>query len=213
MTQNYGVYRKQGATELTIDSGGLLNAASGKINLPPNLRRGFIPLDLLSARILSSGEAFFNFQVSATMVEPASGGGLLTAGSIPNLAMFTTAAQAAFINWASGQAQAVRFSPVPIPPDWDSATAFTIHAMAERTSDNASNNVIDMRLWNSTNATEMGTTGATLTTTPGEISVSVGSTAGAAHPGFLNISFVPGTHTNNAVRVFGAWVEYNRLTS
>lgn len=207
------VYRTQGATELVIDSSGTLNAASGAINLPTNLRRGFIPFNLFGARSLSSGEAFFNFNVSATGATITSAGGLLRADSDPSLSMFSTAAKAAFVNWASGSSVAIHFPPVPIPPDLNTATAITYHIFAERASDNASNNVFDFRFWNSTNTTQMGTTGATLTTTPAEQSVSIGSTALTAHPGVWNFGLSPNAHTNNAVRVYAAWAEYDRRTS
>jgi len=216
MAAPYGppVYRTQGATALVVDAGGTLDITSGKVNLPGNLRKGFIPLDMFSARILSSGENFIGANFSATGVSlGASIGGLLHSGSVPALVMNSTLQQAAMISWASGQTQALAFPPVPIPPDFSSAGGLVINAFAERASDNSSDNVIDMRFWNSTNATEMGTTGATISTTPGRISVTVSSAESGRYPGVWNIQFVPGTHTNNAVRIFAAHLEYTRASS
>jgi hypothetical protein len=215
MTQNFGVYRKQGATEMVIDTGGTLNAASGKVNLPPNLKRGFVPLNLFGARALASGETYNSFQVSATGAALPTGsvGGLLAAGTVPFLGAFSTAAKAAVVQWASGSVQAIAFPPIPVPPDFSSAGGLSIHAIAERTSDNASDNVLDFRFWANTNASNKGTTGATMTTTPAEYSAAVSSAEAGAHPGSWNVHIVPGTHTNNAVRLFNAWIEYTRVTS
>ncbi len=217
------VYRKQGATgfvvasggEITVEAGGEINASAGSIVLPGNLRRGFIPLDIFSARVLASGENFFGMVINTTGAEMGTSvGGVLNAGSVPALNTFTTAAMAARIYWTSGQQQAVAFPPIPIPPDFSSAGGLTIHAMANRSSDGASNNVLDMRFWANLNSTEKGTTGSTLATGgPGEVSITVSSAEAGAHPGVWNVQIVPGTHTNNKVSVFSAWVEYNRASS
>jgi hypothetical protein len=215
MTQNFGVYRKQGATEFVIDSGGLLNAASGKINLPTQLKRGVVPLNLFAGRVLASGENFHTFNVSATGAALPTGsiGGLIGGGTVPFLGTFTTNAKAAHVGWASGQTQALALPPVPIPPDFSSAGGLSIHAIAERSSDGASDNVLDFRFWADINASNKGTTGATMTTTPAEYSAAVSSAEAGAHPGSWNVHIVPGTHTNNAVRLFNAWIEYTRVTS
>ena len=140
-------------------------------------------------------------------------GGLLNANSTPTLTMFTTAAQAAVLTWASGVGTEIAFPPVLIPADLNTATGISIHAMAERASDGASDNTFDLRFWSGINATEMGTTGATLTSSPAEISVLVGATALGNHPGVWNVHAVPITHTNNANRMFTAWIEYDKRTS
>lgn len=214
MSYQAKVGRKQGATEIFIDAGGRLNAASGSVVLPPSLKRGYIPLDIFSGRILSSGENYFSFNVSATgNVVPASGGGMLHAGSVPSLTMNSSVNKAAVLTWASGQVQVVAFPPIPIPMDFSSAGGLTLHAIAERASDNASDNVLDFRFWNGSNASNKGTTGSTLTSTPAEYSAAVSSAEAGGHPGYWNIHLVPGTHTNNAVRVFSAWAEYDKATS
>lgn len=216
------VYRKQGATAFVIASGGALevepggsiNLASGALTLPPNLKRGYIPLDIFSARSLSSGEVFFGASVSATGGNLGNAiGGLLNLNSAPTLTMVSTAVRAPQLTWASGDVTAIAFPPLAIPPDFSSAAGLSIHAIAERTTDNASNNVLDFRFWANANATEQGTTGSTMTSTPAEYSALVSSAESGAHPGTWNIQIVPGTHTNNAVRVFSAWVEYDRRTS
>ena len=223
MTYQPKVYREQGASALVIasggtlrvEAGGTLNLASGTLSLPTNLRRGFVPLDIFAVRTLASGETFQSFNVSASGAALPTGsvGGLIGAGTIPALAMFSTAAMAPHALWASGEQAAIAFPPVPIPPDFSSAGGLTIHAIAERSSDGASNNVLDFRFWANVNATEQGTTGSTMTTTPAEYSITVSSAEAGAHPGVWNIQIVPGTHTNNKVRLFSAWAEYDRASS
>lgn len=216
------IYRKQGATgfvvasggEITVEAGGEINASAGMLTLPPNLKRGFLSLDILSARSLASGENYITANVTVTGTNlGASIGGILHAGSVPTLTVNSTDARGAVLTWASGQTPVIAFPPVPIPPDFSSAGGLTYHALAERTSDNASNNVLDFRVWAGQTATNVGTTGTTMTTTPAEYSITVASGSVGAHPGVWNFHLVPGTHTNNAVRVFAAWVEYDKRTS
>lgn len=224
------VYREQGASafvvaasgkirvesggEIALEAGSVLNASAGQIVLPANLKRGFIPLDLFSGRILSSAENMLGIVVNTTGAElGASVGGLLNAGSIPTLTMNSTVNGAAVITWASGQNAAVAFPPIPIPPDFASAGGLSIHAIAERASDNASNNVLDFRFWANAGTTEKGTTGATMTSTPAEYSAVVSSAESGGHPGYWNVRIVPGTHTNNAVKVYAGWLEYSKATS
>ena len=223
MTYQTKVGREQGGSTffvasggfIRVDPGGNINAASGSITLPPNLKRGDVPLDIFAVRTLASGETFQSFNVSASGAALPTGslGGLIGAGTVPNLAMLSTAAQAPHISWASGQTAVVAFPPVPIPPDFSSAGGLTIHAIAERASDNASNNVLDFRFFANQTATNKGTTGTTMTSTPAEYSITVSSAESGAHPGVWNFQILPGTHTNNAVRLFSAWAEYSRVTS
>jgi hypothetical protein len=212
MTYQAKVYRTQGATAFVVDAGGTLNAASGKITLPGNLRRGYWPLDLFSARALSSAENFLGASVSATGGNLGNAiGGLLNVNSTPTLTMEGTASnQTAVLTWASGVVTQINFSPIGTPPDFNSATAVTFHALAERASDNASNNTIDFRAW-SPGTTDLGTTGATLTSAFTEISAAISGLDG--HPGVWNFGLAPGTHTNNAVRLRAAWIEWDRASS
>lgn len=209
-----GAIAVESGGEITLQAGGVLNASAGSITLPANLKRGYIPLDLFAGRILSSAENLLGIVVNTTGAElGASVGGLLNAGSIPTLTMNSTVNGAALLTWASGQNAAVAFPPIPIPPDFASAGGLSIHAIAERASDNASNNVLDFRFWNGANTSEKGTTGATMTSTPAEYSAVISSAEVGGHPGYWNVRIVPGTHTNNAVKVYAGWLEYSRATS
>lgn len=216
------VYRKQGATAqviasggtLEVQAGGVIDVSSGSIVLPANLKRGFAPLNMFSARIMASGENFFDIVVNTTGASlNASVGGMLHAGSVPALQTGTTAARGSLISWASGQQQVVAFPPVPIPPSFSSAGGLVIHAIAERASDNASNNVLDFRFWANQNATNKGTTGSTMTSSPADYSITVSSAEAGGYPGTWQVHIVPGTHTNNAVRLFNAWLEFDTKTS
>lgn len=229
------VYRQQGATAFVVASGGTLsiepggnfalageflaaagstmNLASGALRLPTNLRRGYIPLSMFAARSLSSAETIGGVTVTASTPLSQAIGGLLHAGSTPTLTMNSSDNHAAILTWASGVVTAVAFPPLPIPPDFSSAGGLSIHAIAERTSDAASNNVLDFRFWANENTSNKGTTGSTMTSTPAEYSITVSSAEVGAHPGTWNITIVPGTHTNNAVRMWNSWVEYDRRTS
>jgi hypothetical protein len=216
------VHRRQGGNTLVVASGGVIdvepggsiNFSSGSLTLPPNLKRGFIPLDILAARAQSSSGEMLGASVSATGGNLVNAiGGLLNLNSTPILNFNSSLNRSPTLTWASGVVTPITFPPIPIPPDFSSAGGLSIHAMAERASDNASNNVLDFRFWANQNTSEKGTTGTTMTTTPAEYSITVSSAEVGSHPGTWAVGLVPGTHTNNAVFVFGAWIEYERATS
>lgn len=214
MSYNARVYRKQGATELVIDSSGLLNIASGSISLPTNLAKGIHVFDLLAARELASAENFLGVSASAsgTTVVFGAVGGLLHAGSDPSLAMFSSGAHAHRISWSSANVDGVRLPTFVKPPDFDSSSPVTIHLLAEAGSVSG-NAGVDIRVWNDLNTTEAGATCASFTSALAEYSIMVGASHLSAHPGFINITLVPGAHQNDAVDLYAAWAEYTRRTS
>ena len=216
------VYRKQGATAqviasggtIEVQSGGIIDVTSGLIRMPANLAKGVIQLDIFSARALSSAENFLGASVSATGGNLGNAiGGLLNVNSTPTLTMNSTVNNAAVLTWASGVQAAIAFPPVSIPMDFSSAGGLEMHFQAEHASDNASNNVLDLRFWANLNATEQGSTGATLTTVPADYTVTVSSAEVGSYPGFWNLQVVPGTHTNNSVKVYSGFLRYTKLTS
>lgn len=209
------VYRKHGATELTIDAGGRLNAASGSVVFPTNLQRGFIPLLLTDARALSSAENTLGIVVSATAaatVALPSAGGLLHAFSTPRLEMISTVSnQNMVLNWTSGVVTQINWT-LPAPPDYDGATGISMHIVAEKASGGATDNKFDMRAWG-IGTTDLGSTqSATLTSTPTEYSVDISSAIGA-HPTAWNFGLAPIAHTNFTNTVHAAWVEYPKRSS
>lgn len=216
------VGREQGASTffvasggtIRVDPGGHINVASGSITLPANLKRGYVPLDILAARAQTSSGEMIGASVSATGGNLGNAiGGLLNLNSTPVLNFNSSLNRAPMLSWASAVVTPITFPPVPIPPDFSSAGGLTIHAIAERASDSASGDPLDFRFWANQNATEQGTTGSTMTSTPAEYSAAVSSAEVGAYPGVWNIQIVPGTHTNNAVKVYSAWAGYDKRTS
>lgn len=216
------VYRKQGATAMVIASGGTLevqpggtiNLSSGSITMPTNLAVGYRPLDIFAARVLTSAEQFIGVNFSGSGISLGSSvGGLLNAGSVPTLTMNSSLNQAAVLTWASGQTAAIAFPPIGIPPDFSSAGGLEVHLHGSRTSDGASNNAFDVRFWANANTSNKGSSCTTLTTSPTEKFVAISSAEVGAHPGYWNIGIQPGTHTNNAVKLWSAWLEYTKRTS
>lgn len=214
MSYQANVYRKQGATEMTIDSGGLLNITSGAVALPANLKTGFIPLDLFAARFIASGETINGVTVTASTPLANAIGGLLHGGSTPILKAFSSGTSGMLcLEWASGDMSEIRWSPMPIPPDFDSSSPLYVCWTGNRGSESASNNTFRVQFFNSTNTTNVGTTGATMTTQPTEQRICVSATGLTAHPGFWNVGLKPITHTHNPNRIFAAGIEYTRRTS
>lgn len=216
------VGREQGASTffvasggtIRVDPGGHINVASGSITLPANLKRGYVPLDILAARAQTSSGEMIGASVSATGGNLGNAiGGLLNLNSTPVLNFNSSLNRAPMLSWASAVVTPITFPPVPIPPDFSSAGGLTIHAIAERASDSASGDPLDFRFWANQNATEQGSTGTSMTSTPSEHFVTISSAEAGAHPGLWTVGIVPTVHGGNAVRLYGAWIEYDKRTS
>lgn len=165
------------------------------------LKTGFIPLDITALRDIASN-AIQNL---------AAHGGLMAADSTPLLARVNGATDKALrVVWAASDSNEAQFPPVPKPPDLDSSQPLTIHLLAAMEAANDTP-TIDVQVFDGIGDTEMGGATAAITgTTLTEYSVTVAAANLGAHPGFLNVSLVPGAHTNDDLYLYAAWIEYTR---
>lgn len=217
-------YRKQGATAfviasggaLEVEPGGTLNVASGALNLPPNLKKGFFAFDLPAARALASAENFIDANFSATGVSVGSSvGGLLHAGSTPKLVMLSSANQMTLVQWASGSVVGIRLPTFVKPPDFDSSSPVKIKLLG-RCATASGNAGFSIKVWDSTNTTNVGSTCASFTASGSVFtshSITVSATGLTAYPGVLNVTLVPGAHQNDTIDLSACWLEYTRKTS
>lgn len=186
----------------TVNTGDLAAGAVTAAKLSTSLKTGFIPLDITSLREIASND------IQAL----AAHGGLLASDSDPALARVNGATDKALrVVWdTSNDTDEVQFPPVPLPPDFDEGTDLTIHLLAAM-GGATDTPTIDVQVFNGVGDTEMGgATGAVTGTTVTEYSVTIANANVAAEPGFLNIALVPGAHTNDALYLYAAWIEYTR---
>lgn len=193
-----------GSGTLGTGTVGTTNLASGAVTdekLGGNLAIGFIPLDITTVRIISSNA-----------IQNTTEGGVPDGNTTPILARVNGATDKALrLTWAATVETEVQFAPVPKPPDLDGATDLTIHLLVAKDANNDATAAIDVQVFDGVGDTEMGGNTAAITeTTPTEKTVTIAHANVGDPPGVLNISLVPGTHANDAIYLYAAWIEYTR---
>lgn len=207
------VYHTQGASAMFIDAGGTLDASSGAVVLPPNLRTGHIPLGshLFNARQLASAEAY----ASGTSAESFFWGGVLTNKTTPALSINSTADQTAYLSYASGVVTGIKLPPIALPPDLSSAAGITIGLYGESVGSATAADAISaiqVKAWNGLGGADLGSTHPNFTTTPSwkEVTIASGSVVAGAP---LNINLVPQAHAGRAINLYDMRLRYTRTTS
>lgn len=197
-----------GAGTLGTGSVGAAQLAAGSVGvseLNGALKKATIQLDITSLREIASND----------IQNLAAHGGLLASDSDPALARVNGATDKALrVTWdTAADTDEVQFPPVAKPQDLDEGTDLTIHllmAMGGATD----TPTVDVQVYDGLGDTEMGgATGAVTGTTITEYTVTIANANIAAAPGFLNIALVPGAHTNDALHLYAAWIEYTRAES
>lgn len=165
---------------------------------------GIIPLDITSMREIAS-DAIQNL---------AAHGGLLASDSDPALARVNGATDKALrVIWdTSNDTDEAQFAPVAKPPDFDAGSDVTVHLMMAKGSNTDTSFTVDVQAYDGVGDTEMGgATAAFAAAALAEKTVTLANANLAAGPGFLNISLVPGTHENDDLYLYAAWLEYTKL--
>lgn len=195
-----------GAGTLAAGGVGTANLAAGAVTaakLDASLAIGTIQLDITSLREIATND------IQAL----AAHGGLLASDSDPSLSRVNGATDKALrVVWdTSNDTDEVQFPPVAMPPDLDASSDLTIHLLMAMESTNDTPTV-DVQVFDGTGDTEMGgATGAVTGATIAEYTVTIANANVSGNPtGFLNIALVPGAHTNDALYLYAAWIEYAR---
>jgi len=171
--------------------------------LTATLRTGTIPLDITAMREIATNDT----------QNLAAHGGLLASDSAPNLARVNGATDKALrVMWtAEADTDEAQFPPVAMPADLDASADVTFHALMamEDTNDTPT---VDVQVFDGLGDTEMGgATGAVTGTAIAEYTVTIANAnIGGPPTGFFNISLIPGTHANDDMYLYAAWLEYTR---
>lgn len=163
---------------------------------------GIVPLNFTTAREIASDD----------IQNLAAHGGIMASDSVPDLARVNGATDKALrLTWAATEQDEIQFEPFVKPPDLDAGSDLTVHLMLAKDANTDTAAVVDVQAWDGVGDTEMGgNTGALDAATLAEYTVTIANANVAAAPGFINIGLVPGTHANDAIYCYGAWVEYTK---
>lgn len=193
-----------GATNLATDSVTTVKIADDQVTaakLTNTMAIGFIPLDITSLRI-----------IAANVIGNTTEGMLLDGNTAPSLQRVNSATDKAIrVIWAASSSIECQFPPVPKPPDLDGTADLTIHLMMGKDTNTDNTVTVDVQVFDGVGDTEAGSATAALAAAAlAEYSGTILAADLAEHPGFLNISLIPGTHTTDAIWLYAAWIEYAR---
>lgn len=193
-----------GATNLATDSVTTVKIADDQVTaakLTDTLATGFIPLDITQLRI-----------IAANVIGNTTEGMLLDGNTAPSLQRVNSATDKALrVIWASSSSIEVQFPPVPKPPDLDGTADLTVHLMMGKDTNTDNTVTVDVQIFDGVGDTEAGSATAALAAAAlAEYSGTILAADLGEHPGFLNISLVPGAHTTDAIWLYAAWIEYAR---
>lgn len=171
---------------------------------------GWIPLDIFSAREIISN----NIGVAADAAARGSGG-ILCSDTTPVLERVNGATDKAVrISWATGNSDEIQFPPMMIPPDYDGGD-ITFYARIGKGSNTDTEATVALGAWQGIGDSDFGGTLATLDTASVVnygLSLAAaditGPLEGAAAP--ISFQIIPGTHANDTIQLYGAWIEYTR---
>lgn len=207
-------YPSPGAGTLGSGTVGETNLADGAVTtvkiaddqvtagkLTDTLAKGFIPLDITSLRI-----------IAANVIGNTTEGMLLDGNTAPSLQRVNSATDKALrVIWAASSSIECQFPPVPKPPDMDGTVDLTVHLMIGKDTNTDNTVTVDVQMFDGVGDTEAGNATAALAAAAlAEYSAAIAAADLAEHPGFINISLIPGTHTTDAIWLYAAWVEYAR---
>lgn len=193
-----------GATNLAADAVETAKIADDQVTaakLTDTLATGFIPLDITQLRI-----------IAANVIGNTTEGMLLDGNTAPSLQRVNSATDKALrVIWAASSSIECQFPPIPKPPDMDGTAELRVHLMLGKDTNTDNTVTIDVQVFDGVGDTECGAATAALAAAAlAEYSAAVAHGDLAEHPGFINISLVPGTHTTDAIWLYAAWVEYTR---
>lgn len=164
--------------------------------------KGFINLDLSSARILSTNA-----------VQNTTEGGVPDGNTDPILARVNGATDIALrLNWAANSVVELQFAPVMLPPDVDDAGNLSVVLMIAKGSNTDTAAVVGVKIFQGVGDSNAGgNTAALAVSTLAKYTVTMAASDLGAYPSFLNVSIVPGAHANDAIYLYAAGIEYDRL--
>lgn len=206
MSANTLIYGSQGGATLTMESGASLIVKSGAtLDLQSGStvkQRGFIPLSLSDAVILATNA-----------VQNTTEAGRADGNTSPSLTRVNGATDIAFLlTWAATAVEEIQWS-VPLPPDLDDTDTIVMNMWLEKGSNTDTAAVVGVKLFQGKGDTNAGGNTAALAVATGAlytVTMAASDVLAASSAPFLNVAIVPGTHANDAIRLYAAYLTYRR---
>lgn len=200
-----GIYKQQigpgRSATMVVDEAGVLDITSGTIRLPSVHRTGYIPLNLFGGRSRATATASGSVALT-TATQPKLVAVSATDGHYQQQLLYTSAA---------GSSNYLVLNPLLIPPDLSSAGGMTVRINGERSSANASAQLMVYALAGNATA-NIGTTVA-LTSSPSEVTVAITS-GNTPASGYLNVMlYADGINSTGFVALYAGAVTYTKKTS
>ncbi len=193
-----------GATNLATDAVTTVKIADDQVTagkLTDTMAVGVIQLDITQLRI-----------IAGNVIGNTSEGMLLDGNTAPSLQRVNSATDKALrVIWAASSSVECQFPPIAKPPDLDGTADLTVRLFIGKDTNTDNTVTIDVQMFDGVGDTEAGSATAAIgTATLTEYAGTILAADLGEHPGFLNISLVPGTHTTDALWLYAAWIEYSR---
>lgn len=187
------------STEIgAVGTSDISTAAVTAAKLSSTLKNGYIPLDLFTAQIISSNAI------------PDSGN-FLDGNTDPEIIRANGATdKAAKISWPAASVIEIQFAPFVYPPDLDDAVAVEVHLLARMASGGMDTPVIAVGYFEGIGDTNAGGNTSALSVTLTEKTVTIAAGDVGAAPKVATVTLTPAAHANEAVELYGAWIEYTR---
>lgn len=179
----------------------IANAAVTAAKLTTTMQKGFIPLDISTFKLINT-----NAIINTTE------GGFPDGNTTPLLERVNGATDIAMrVTFAANVVTECQFAPIPKPPDLDGTVAATFHMMLAKNGNTDNGAVVGVKIFDGVGDSNAGgNTAALAAATLAEYTVTLAHGDLGEHPGFLNVAIVPGTHANDAIYLYAAWIEYTR---
>lgn len=196
-----------------VPSPGNGTIASGAINttqLAPNavtaailtttLATGYIPLPLAQARLIATNDI---------AAKNATDGGLISLDTDPTLKRVNAATDKQLrIAWAANSVVPITWS-FPYPPDLDDTAAVTVNLLMGM-GGATDTPVVAVSYWEGVGDTNAGGNTTALAAAVAKKTVTIAASDIGPYPAVASIDIIPAAHANDAIYLYGAWIEYTR---
>jgi len=186
-------------TPVTIAAGDLGTDSVTAEKLNGALGVGIIPLDITTARIISSNA-----------IQNTTEGGVPDGNTAPSLARINAATDKALVlAWAAASVAEVQFPSFAYPPDLDDGAILSVHLLVKMAGA-ADTPVIAVGYFEGIGDTNAGGNTGAASAALQELTVNIAAADIGAAPNFATVCLTPGAHGTDILSLYAAWIEYVR---
>lgn len=191
--------------DVTINGSGVTAIGPAKVlasMLGANLRTGHIPLDIFTARIISSDA-----------IQNTTEAGVPDGNTSPSIARVNGATdKQGRLIWAATAVEEIQFAPFVYPQDLDDTADVNVHILAAMAGATDTPE-LTVGYFEGVGDTDAGGTAGNVTgTTPAHYVCTITAANIGANQPAATVTLTPGAHGTDALYVYAAWIEYTRRT-